>query len=84
MSFRFAQLGVCRTTLSENHCPGIDVHARKTQVAVRNEEGEVIKVVYVANTDVKGIAQVFTGSKTALGEDTATSQSRTPSPNTLI
>lgn len=38
---------------------GIDIHKREAQVAVRNDDGEVIEQVRVKNTDLEEIAQRY-------------------------
>ena len=45
---------------------GIDVHKRNSQVAVRNEDGEVIREVRVKNANLAEIAQQYAGSEAAI------------------
>ena len=44
----------------------IDLHKRRAQVAVLDDEGEVVKEVRVANADLDEIAQKYSGSNAAL------------------
>lgn len=45
---------------------GIDIHKREAQVAVRNDDGEVIEQVRVKNTDLEEIAQRYAGGEALL------------------
>jgi hypothetical protein len=45
---------------------GIDVHKRQAQVAVLDDEGEVVEGVRVANADLDEIAQEYAGGNAAL------------------
>jgi transposase len=42
---------------------GIGIHKREAQVAVRNDDGDVIEQVRVKNTDLKEIAQQYAGGE---------------------
>ncbi len=53
-------------TATTDHYLGIDLHKRKAQVAVLDDEGEVVEEVRVANADLGGIAQKYAGSSAAL------------------
>jgi transposase len=45
---------------------GIDLHKREAQVAVRNDDGELIEQVRVKNTDLEELAQRYAGGKALL------------------
>ncbi|WP_435080039.1 IS110 family transposase [Halococcus sp. AFM35] len=45
---------------------GIDVHKRESQVAVRNEDGEIVREVRVENANLDEIAQQYAGSEAAI------------------
>jgi transposase len=45
---------------------GIDIHKREAQVAVRNDDGDVIEQVRVENTDLEEIAQRYAGGEALL------------------
>jgi len=45
---------------------GIDLHKREAQVAVRNDDGELIEQVRVKNTDLEALAQRYAGGKALL------------------
>ena len=45
---------------------GIDVHKRNSQVAVRNEDGEIVREVRVENANLDEIGQQYAGSKAAI------------------
>ena len=45
---------------------GIDIHKREAQVAVRNDDGDVIEQVRVTNTDLEAIAQRYAGGEALL------------------
>jgi transposase len=45
---------------------GIDVHKRNSQVAVRNEDGEIVREVRVENANLDEIAQQYAGSEAAI------------------
>jgi transposase len=45
---------------------GIDIHKREAQVAVRNDDGDVIEQVRVKNTDLEAIAQRYAGGEALL------------------
>ena len=45
---------------------GIDVHKRESQVAVRNEDGEVVREVRVENANLDEIAQEYAGSEAVI------------------
>jgi transposase len=45
---------------------GLDIHKREAQVAVRNDDGEVIEQVRVKNTDLEEIAQQYAGGEALL------------------
>jgi transposase len=45
---------------------GVDIHKREAQVAVRNDDGDVIEQVRVKNTDLGEIAQQYTGGQALL------------------
>lgn len=45
---------------------GVDIHKREAQVAVRNDDGDVIEQVRVKNTDLEEIAQRYAGGKALL------------------
>lgn len=45
---------------------GIDVHKRESQVAVLDEDGEIVDEVRVANANLDTIAEEYAGSKAAL------------------
>jgi transposase len=45
---------------------GIDIHKREAQVAVRNDDGDVIEQVRVKNTDLEEIAQRYADGEALL------------------
>ena len=45
---------------------GIDIHKREAQVAVRNDDGDVIEQVRVKNTDLEEVAQRYAGGEALL------------------
>jgi transposase len=45
---------------------GIDIHKREAQVAVRNDDGDVIEQVRVNNTDLEEIGQQYAGGEALL------------------
>jgi transposase len=45
---------------------GVDIHKREAQVAVRNDDGDVIEQVRVKNTDLEEIAQRYAGGEALL------------------
>lgn len=45
---------------------GIDIHKRQAQVAVRNDDGEVIEERRVKNADLEGIAEQYAGGEALL------------------
>ena len=45
---------------------GIDIHKREAQVAVRNDDGDVIEQVRVKNTDLEEIGEKYAGGKALL------------------
>nr|WP_049903547.1 hypothetical protein [Halococcus agarilyticus] len=45
---------------------GIDIHKWEAQVAVRNDDGDVIEQVRVNNTDLEEIAQRYAGGEALL------------------
>jgi transposase len=45
---------------------GVDIHKREAQVAVRNDDGDVIEQVRVKNTDLEEVAQQYAGGKALL------------------
>jgi transposase len=45
---------------------GVDIHKREAQVAVRNDDGDVIEQVRVTNTDLEEIAQRYAGGEALL------------------
>ena len=45
---------------------GIDIHKREAQVAVRNDDGDVIEQVRVKNTDLEEISKQYAGGKALL------------------
>lgn len=45
---------------------GIDIHKREAQVAVRNDDGDVIEQVRIKNTDLEEIAQRYAGGEALL------------------
>jgi transposase len=45
---------------------GIDIHKREAQVAVRNDDGDVIEQVRVKNTDLEEIGQRYAGGEALL------------------
>ena len=49
-----------------DHYVGIDVHKRDAQVAVLDDEGDLVEEVRVANADLDEIAQKYAGSSAAL------------------
>jgi transposase len=53
-------------TATTDHYLGIDLHKRQAQVAVLDDEGEVVEEVRVANADLDEIAQKYAGSNAAL------------------
>ena len=53
-------------TATTDHYVGIDLHKRQAQVAVLDDEGEVVEEVRVANADLDEIAQKYAGSSAAL------------------
>ena len=52
--------------MTTDHYVGIDVHKRNAQIAVLDDEGEVVEEVRVANADLDEIAQKYAGSSAAL------------------
>ena len=53
-------------TATTDHYLGIDPHKREAQVAVLDDEGEVVEEVRVAKADLDEIAQKYEGSEAAL------------------
>jgi len=45
---------------------GIDIHKREAQVAVRNDDGDVIEQVRVKNTDLEEVAKRYAGGEALL------------------
>ena len=66
MTFRFTHASTPEEVKMTDHYVGVDVHKREAQIAVINEDGDLVEEVRVANADLDEIAQKYAGSEAAL------------------